>query len=592
MAEVRKNSGIFTLIYDSSTELDFSCTEKKESDYVSLYEITMTWDANKVFPTSKFTLHTSIPMKTAKFRWTPPSNQIKNMPVIWSSQYAALHTNLAIDCPVICGLDESDNSIFTIALSDAKKDIVVRSGAQEFFEGPFDINIIIPFSQLTGLTQYTLTVRIDNQKRYFAESLDDVRLWWEKLYNITPMPVPDCARKPFYSTWYSYHKDLTAESIERECANAKQLSMDAIILDDGWQTSKVDLGGYATTGDWNVCEEKFPDFAKHVENVHKLGMKYLVWFSVPFIGEKSQIWETFKDKTLNRETGMGARILDPRYPEVREYLINKYTDFALKYKIDGFKLDFIDMFHTDTDIIKEGFDIENLYDAVEVLMTEVKQKLSTILPEPMIEFRQHYTGPIIRKFGNMLRVADCPYDGISNRIGIADIRYLAGNSAVHSDMIMWNPDIPVEDAAWQILNSIFGVIQYSMKIENLPDDHKAMSKFWLDFSYRHINTLQCSHFRAYEPHASYPVISAYNNDECITAVYNSNKIVKPADAKTVYIINAADSENIYIDAKAAKVSAKIYDCCGSIVEETIFSLVDGVNTIKTPRCGLLEMTKL
>ena len=53
----------------------------------------------------------------------------------------------------------------------------------------------------------------------------------------------------------------------------------------------------------------------------------------------------------------------------------------------------------------------------------------------MIEFRQSYIGPAIRKYGNIFRAGDCPADILSNRIHTIDLRLTSGSTAVHSDML-------------------------------------------------------------------------------------------------------------------------------------------------------------
>ena len=60
-------------------------------------------------------------------------------------------------------------------------------------------------------------------------------------------------------------------------------------------------------------------------------------------------------------------------------------------------------------------------DAIDVLMTDVTETLRAINSEVLIEFRQPYVGPAIRKYGNMLRVADCPNDAICNRQDIVNL---------------------------------------------------------------------------------------------------------------------------------------------------------------------------
>ncbi|PHB05610.1 alpha-galactosidase, partial [Bacillus pseudomycoides] len=84
---------------------------------------------------------------------------------------------------------------------------------------------------------------------------------------------------PMYSTWYSFHQDISDNEIEKQCEIAKQLGCGAVIVDDGWQTED-DHRGYAYCGDWEVSPKRIVGMREHVERVHDLGMKYLLWYSV------------------------------------------------------------------------------------------------------------------------------------------------------------------------------------------------------------------------------------------------------------------------------------------------------------------------
>ena len=66
----------------------------------------------------------------------------------------------------------------------------------------------------------------------------------------------------------------------------------SVILDDGWQTDDTNRG-YGYCGDWEVAEKKIKDMKKHVQVVHDMGMKYLIWYSVPYVGMYSKVWERF-----------------------------------------------------------------------------------------------------------------------------------------------------------------------------------------------------------------------------------------------------------------------------------------------------------
>jgi alpha-galactosidase len=76
-------------------------------------------------------------------------------------------------------------------------------------------------------------------------------------------------------------------------------------VDDGWQTSGV-ARDYAYTRDWEVAAEKIPDMKAHVGRVHALGMKYLLWYAVPFVGIRSKAYDRFAGKLLGTIDALGA----------------------------------------------------------------------------------------------------------------------------------------------------------------------------------------------------------------------------------------------------------------------------------------------
>ena len=128
-------------------------------------------------------------------------------------------------------------------------------------------------------------------------------------------------------------------------------------------------------------------------------------------------------------------------PEVREYLISTYERVVGEWGLDGVKLDFIDSFQLpDKDpAIADGYagrDYRSLPDAVDRLMKDVLTRLKKINPDVLVEFRQHYMGPAILQYGNMMRCADCPADPTANRKRICDLRLtsegIASNCGISS----------------------------------------------------------------------------------------------------------------------------------------------------------------
>ncbi|KIF05970.1 hypothetical protein PL81_10150, partial [Streptomyces sp. RSD-27] len=101
-----------------------------------------------------------------------------------------------------------------------------------------------------------------------AAALRPLRAWYAR--QRPPMPVPEGARTPVYSTWYAFNQDVGAGEVEAQAALAAGLGCGTLILDDGWQEYGHGRG-YAGLGDWRPDPAAFPDFTAHVARVRALG---------------------------------------------------------------------------------------------------------------------------------------------------------------------------------------------------------------------------------------------------------------------------------------------------------------------------------
>ena len=147
--------------------------------------------------------------------------------------------------------------------------------------------------------------------------------------------------------------------------------MKRIILDGGWYADDGKCG-CDFRRDGKASKLRFPDMRAHVENVHKkLGMK--VRGAVRLFQRSVR---ALQGKISERCENLDCVSLDPRFPGVREYLIETCGRILREWDIDGFKFDFIDMF----------------------------------------------------------RVTDHTGDAIAKRLGTANLRLASGTAAVHSDM--------------------------------------------------------------------------------------------------------------------------------------------------------------
>ncbi len=437
------------------------------------------------------------------------------------------------------------NNKICVALSDVDTPTKISMGYCE--ESAEIICEVFFFTLPTNATDsYSAVLRIDMRNVPFYDSIYDTVSWWENDCGYKCAYVPESAKLPMDSLWYSFHQNLQKDEILEECRLSRELGLQTVIIDDGWQTDDNNRG-YAYCGDWSVCESKMGDMASLIDEIHKIGQKVILWYSVPFVGLYSKKYEEFKDYFLDKsgnETDFWA--LDPRYKKVREYLCGIYENAVKEWGLDGLKLDFIDSFVLKGKSLEydEKRDFQSLEDAIHALMSEIKARLTAINKDILIEFRQSYIGPSIRKYGNMLRVGDCPGDILANRSQIVNLRMTSGETAVHSDMIMWSQNDSVENAALQFANVIFSVPQISMLIKALPQEHIEMLKFYISFWKQFKNVLLNGKLTAENPENDYSQASSTLDNTTVVAIYTNN-VVEVKNGTTI-VVNASGFNSVIV----------------------------------------------
>lgn len=571
---------------DESSGWELKAAAETTSAGTELLSIELHSDVPAIPPRTEISW--AIPQLDIQTRWNPTATLFKNVPADWCS---TVTTNLASSAPVMAFCNQQGENRLTFAVSEAMRPVQISGGVNEE-ENLIACKIVLFSQPESPLTEYRAIIRIDRVRKFFADAIREVADWFSGFEEYRPAPVPEEARVPIYSTWYSYHQNLFDKELEAECALAADAGLSGVIVDDGWQTDD-NRRGYAFCGDWQIAQRRFPDMKAHVQKIHALGMKYLLWYSVPFMGYQSANYQRFTGKYLYDTDRLQASVLDPRFPEVREFLANLYETALKEWDLDGFKLDFIDSFRFDgaDPAIAENYagrDIPSLPHAVNRLLSDITMRLKAIKPEILIEFRQNYIGPAIRKYGNMFRAGDCPADILMNRVRTVDLRLFSGNTAVHSDMLEWHMEETAEIAALQILNVLFSVPQISIRFAELPETHKKMLRFWLDFAKQHRDVLLHGKFMPCHPEANYPVVAAENQEEKVLVLYQAGMVVKATgDSGNLFVINASSSGDLVLDLEQHPVEIRAYNTLGETITPPV--LQKGLNKIEIPCSSLLQI---
>lgn len=498
--------------------------------------------------------------------WAPCKNRGRHIPQWWYSQ--TVHSSLIEGAPLASLFSADSNNLHTFALSEAEK--------------PFDFSLwlkndpgkdslhiqIRPFkNEAPTVSELSFFLRIDDRILPLADCVKDVSAWWQNFYPADKRKYSDsfAGDEPLFSSWYACFQAPEQQTLEKELPIISELGFKSMIIDDGWSYDGKGDGSYSYCGAWEVSEEKFPDMAAFVKKAHSFGIKIALWFPVPFVGERNPDYVKFKDKLL--ADTMGAGILDPRFPEVRDYIVYNYVNLLKKYGFDGLKLDFLTDFNRPAPHDRPGTDCDTINEAVTKLLSSIEKEVRSTDPDMLIEYREYYIGPSVTRHCNMLRVGDCAFDFITNRIGSVDLRMLNYPLAVHSDMLLWRKDETPENIAVMLLNVLFAVPQISVLTAEMEEEQRKVIANHLSYYSAHKDILLHGKMTVYEPQANYTVVSAEDDILRIAVVYSPR--VYKFDGKTADVFNATEEDHIYIDTEET-ISVQCFDIFGNMTsEETI-----------------------
>ena len=447
-----------------------------------------------------------------------------------------------------------------VAVSDVQNPLTIKSGVRES-DACFEFNVEFFSMPTAEITEYAATVRVDRRDIPYEESLADAANWWRETIGFKPACAPEAASDAVYSSWYSFHHTVNREGLLRECRLARELGMKTLIIDDGWQTD-LSYGDPSYIGDWIPSSGKMGDMKELVAEVHKLGMRVLLWFAAPFMGKNTAHWNEFQGMLISGNERAGVFNLDPRYEAVRKYVTQRLQNAVSEWDLDGLKIDFVNNFvpKPETYELKPEMDCRSFPDAVDRLMKDIHQAVTAIRPDALIEFRQSYIGPAICRYGNILRVADSPNDAIRNRADVMNIRLFNDPCTVHSDMLMWNMSDSVQSAAIQLADCLYSVPQISVLIEKLPNEHYRMLKYYLEFWTQYRNVLLRGRLTAAGPESRFTQVCSTLNDTSVITCY-ADGFVELKTPKAV-IVNASMKTKLAVINCAGR-KYQIKDCMGN-----------------------------
>lgn len=530
-------------------------------------------------------LRLEIPLIDLRGIWYPGADRetMGGLP-LWDITFRSQGT---VSAPVITLFDSSGANRLTFVAFDALHESELSISLSEE-----RVSLTLTFCRFSE-TASQETFRIDLRPLEICDILAEVANWWAENEEMQPCAVPSCALDPVLSTWYSMHQHVSPGPIESECTLARPLGCKTLIVDDGWQTADKSRG-YGFCGDWLIDHKKMPDMVGHIRRVQNLGLRYVLWIAPLWIGDRSEAADRFRAKMLYHSASMAASVADPRFPDVREFLVSTFIRLANDLNLDGYKIDFVDLV-SDTPAAKaaetgNGRDIDSVAGAMDILLREMTDAFRSVKPDFLVEFRQSYVGPMMRRYGNMFRAGDCPNDPDRNRFRTIMIRLLAGDTPAHADMFSWHAEETGETVARHMLSSLFAVPQISVMLAALPDEHLHIVRHWLNFWLQNRDLLLGGKFRPLYPHLGFPIVEVSKPGCRLLALYEQ-LVVKVAPAEEMLFVNACGANRIAVNFTTSLGNTRIcaWDKDGGFVSESSKDLAAGLAEIEIPPFGYARL---
>lgn len=389
--------------------------------------------------------------------WHPGIRGAAALPADWAGPVV---TSLVRSAPAGALYDAAGEVLLGWAAAEAISEVFVHTGVSEERKSfVVEIRPRIPRTE-------ELAIVVDGTRSPLAETIRRLGAWLSARCSGEARTPPAIARRPVYSTWYTFTQDIDADVVTDEAARAARLGCGSVFIDDGWQ-QHAHGRGYQGCGDWLPDESKFASLRSTVHEIHGYGAGVGLWIAPLLLGRESAAHRSLAPLAGHWEPLLNCHVLDPRHPETRDFVADTCVRLVEDYDVDVLKIDFLDQAMVYRDSTGAG-DLSDLGQAMATMLARLRRRLVEAgRGDVAFEFRQPYVSPAIARYGEILRASDCPADAHVNRLATIDARLISTGQVVHSDPMMWGRAGGAEAVAQQLYSGWFAVPQISMRLSDL-----------------------------------------------------------------------------------------------------------------------------
>lgn len=467
---------------------------------------------------------------------------------------------------IIAGLTINDQNQITFTCKDAYQSKFVSSNIREENDSiVFNLGFFEDNPPLSNLQDYQAEVLVDFRNIHFSKAIYDASAWFlADIFKQSKVSV-DTTNVPVFSTWYPMHRNIPLENITRELDSLRTFHFRSVLVDDGWQSlvkMKIDTS-YAYE------EASFKTMNLFKQKCIEMKLPLYLWYSIPFMGGNPVILKKYEGKYIRYRAPRQMYVLDPRYADVRKYLISTYASFLNQWQFDGYWFDFLKGFYPQEGALIEqdkGRDFVSIQLAVDTLISEMTTRLKNIKPDIFLGQKLPIVGPNLISYQNFLT----GFVGVENaqvvREKMVNNRLLYGRYTPFMEVVAINPSEKPEEIARKLQSVLFGNPYLSFYVTTLTPEAKQTIRFWLDYWKKNYKVIFEGNFEPMQVSRFYPVIKVENENKLIYMIYENQVVNLPLVLNTpMEVINSKASEtvNFMLSKLGVEYNYEIFDCRGA-----------------------------
>jgi hypothetical protein len=383
-----------------------------------------------------------------------------------------------------------------------------------------------------------------NAARGYADAVDAAA-------GYEPRPIPDAAWRPYYSTWYAFSEDIDEKTVWENARIAADLGIGNFLIFIGWSTCQNWFSDQNAWGDYTACERRFPDFARLVDRIQKdLGMAVQVWVAPTWIGATSKSFDRMGDYRSKWPEGGYDRNLDPRSPQAREHIRERFAFLAREQGVEGFWVDFLDTVYNRNDATHEK-NPDHFGAALEQFMAACYEGFASEHPAPLVEYRLPFANLLSKRHASVFGTTYTNENWDRNRLLAIARKPFSHGVATRCDPLVWTAaQFDHRDFVGKTLSAVMfcGPPGLSMDLTQLDENRRRNLRDWFALYNKHRENLTRGEFRPFGSEFHYPemMISRGHTAYAWVSRWETGHIPFPDGTKHAFIFTNLPEEPSFI----------------------------------------------